>query len=133
MQSIGASLGFTGPELDQLKSDNNVIQFLATTATTLDAYHDAVRQYRIIMTEGNTGEATSDFPASISPTLPVIVPTGIFERMEDMVKRTRVALNYTDEIGHLNKPPEKPVSPSLQFPDLGNPGELTVRNLFPRS
>ena len=101
MQAIGTTLGFTAPELLSLNRDNDAIQFLATSAVTLDAYADAVRTYRRVITEGNIGDPTPEFPADIALSLPFAIDTGIFERLDNFVKRIRVAPAYTDEIGAL--------------------------------
>ena len=102
IQVIGLTLGLTQDELDQIKSDNDVIQFLANTATEQKAYDDAVRTYRKIITEGAIGDITPPFPANPAHALPVVIPTGMFERLSD-IYRTRIlaSVDYTDEQGNL--------------------------------
>ena len=101
MQVIGSTLGFSAGELTALASDNQVMQFLATTDVTITAYDDAVRTYRKVITESNVGDKTPAFPANIVLALPVVIATGMFERLDMMVKRIRVAANYTPETGAL--------------------------------
>ena len=101
MQDIGLTLGFVAGDLTALEADNDIIQFLAESDVSLSAYTDAVRNYRKGVTEGNIGERTPGLPANITLTSPGPVPTGIFERLDAMVKRVRVAPAYTDEIGAL--------------------------------
>ena len=62
-QIVGASLGLLPDDLARISEDNNVVQFLAATAVSVVAFTEAVRQYRIVITEGNIGEPTPDFPA----------------------------------------------------------------------
>lgn len=99
---VGPSLGFTAAEITAVTNDNAVYQFLAETTTELDAFADAVRQYRFIITESPVGQPTPAFPANPTFTLPTpAVPTGIFERLVELVRRIRVAPAYTPEIGAL--------------------------------
>ena len=61
----------------------------------------AIVQYREVITEGDIGDPTPDFPANPAFALPVVQPTGIFERLNNLVERIRVAPNYTPETGAL--------------------------------
>lgn len=100
--AVAVSLGFVAADATAVTNDNAIVQFLAGVATELDAYKDAVRQYRIIITEGDIGNPTPAFPANPAFTLPApAVATGIFERLDNLVKRIRVAPAYTAEIGAL--------------------------------
>lgn len=99
--TTGAQFNLTPAEITQIQDDNNVIQFLAEAAVTLDAYEEAVRQYRKIITEGNVGDPTPNFPADISLPLPKIIPTGMFERLVDYVDRIKASADYTPETGAL--------------------------------
>lgn len=101
IQLIGAGLGLTVPELASIASDNDVMQFLAETDVTVTAYTDAIRNYRKTITEGDIGDAVPDFPADIALTLPSVIPTGMFERLDNFVKRIRVSPKYTPETGAL--------------------------------
>lgn len=100
--SVSVNLGFTAADVTAVTDDNAAFQFLAQTAVSLDAYKEAVRQYRIILTEGNIGDPDPAFPPNptFNPPLPGVA-TGIFERLDDLVKRIRVAPNYTAETGAL--------------------------------
>jgi hypothetical protein len=99
--NIGSALGFSPAEVTAVTYDNENIQFVAETAVMVTAYRSAVRQFRVILTEGSIGDPAPAFPADITPIVPTPVPTGIFERLNDLVKRIRVAPAYTDEIGAL--------------------------------
>lgn len=99
--TVATSLGFKADDITAVDNDNQVMQFLADTDVQIDAYKEAVRQYRIGITELEIGKKTPAFPANPTFALPVVVPAGIFERLNDLVARIRVAPNYTDEIGAL--------------------------------
>ena len=100
--AVGVSLGFTAGDVAAVVNDNAIIKFLADVATEIEAFTEAVRQYRIIITEAAIGEPTPAFPANPAFALPApAVATGIFERLDDLVRRIRVAPAYTPEIGAL--------------------------------
>ena len=96
---LATVLGLTGDDTDPIVEDNGVMGFLAAAAVTSDAYIDAIRTYRRAVTEGDIGDPTPGFPAGITLTLPSVVPAGIFERLDNLVKRIRVAPAYTEETG----------------------------------
>lgn len=115
---VATSLGFTAADVTAVENDNQVMQFLSDTVVQLEAYEEAVKQYRIVITEQPIGKNTPEFPANPSFTLPIEVPTGIFERLNDLVDRIRVAPGYTDEIGALlgilPSSPDKPAPETLK-------------------
>jgi hypothetical protein len=123
IQIVGATLGLTAGELAGISKDNDNMQFLANVATQLAAYTDAVRQYRVVFTEGDVGDPTPAFPADVTFTLPFTQPTGAFQRLDEFVKRIRVAPAYTAEIGALldiipstpGETPEEEVQPDLKI------------------
>ncbi|MET0753762.1 MAG: hypothetical protein ABWZ66_10335 [Pyrinomonadaceae bacterium] len=98
---VAASLGFTVADVTGVENDNTALQYLADIYNQIKAYEDAVRQYRIIITEGDIGKTNPQFPANPKFALPVTVDTGMFERLNNLVERIRVAPGYTDEIGAL--------------------------------
>jgi hypothetical protein len=99
--AVAASLGFLPAEVAAVQDDNTCFQDLASGFVEIEAYQDAVRQYRINVTEGAVGEPTPAFPAGIDPTPSELRPTGIFQRLIELVDRIRAATAYTDEIGAL--------------------------------
>ena len=99
--AVGLSLGFTAGEAAAVNNDNAMIQSIASIAVQLESYTDAMRQFRLIMTEGNIGEPTPGFPSLPGYAEPNVVVTGIFERLDNLVRRIRVAPNYTNETGAL--------------------------------
>jgi hypothetical protein len=97
--AVGASLGFTAAEIASVQDDNTCFQDLASGFIAAEAFADAIRQYRINVTEGAVGEPTPAFPAGIDVTPAELRPTGIFQRLIENVDRIRAATAYTDEIG----------------------------------
>jgi hypothetical protein len=99
LQLVGPAMGITPAEITAFGLDNDNFQFLADAAVQIDAYTEAVRQYRKVYTEGDVGAPTPDFPPDITLTLPGVRPTGLFERLDGIVKRIRTAPLYTPETG----------------------------------
>lgn len=111
---IGLTLGLTAGDITELGEDNGNIQAIASNTVGLEAYSDAMRQYRIIFTEGDIGDTIPDFPASPTFSVPTpSQPTGAFERLVKLVDRIRASAAYTDEIGALLGilPASTPVTP----------------------
>lgn len=98
---VATSLGFTAADVTWVNDDNDVMQFLADIPAQLDAFEGAVRQYRIIITEGDKGAPVPQFPANPAFALEKTIPTGMFERLDKLRTRIMAADNYTDEIGAL--------------------------------
>lgn len=114
IQTIGATLTLVPADLTAIAGDNVILQALASIAVELEAYKDAVRQYRIIITEGDIGDPTPAFPALPVYSSPAGGTTGLFERLDDFVKRIRSAPAYTDEVGALlGIIPSSPAPPNL--------------------
>lgn len=131
---VAVSLGFTVSEATEIALDCTLIEDLADIQAQLDAYTEAVRQYRIIITEGDVGDPTPAFPDFPSYASPVGQPTGAFERIATMVKRIRVAPAYTDEIGALlgilpqntSRPPDTELKPLIKASESFNNYQFTV-------
>ena len=99
--TLGTSLGLSAADMTTIGDDNSVMQFCATATQYFEAYMDAVREYRKTITEGNIGDPAPPFPTFVSPGTVTAVPTGIFERLDQFVKRIRTAPAYTSETGAL--------------------------------
>ena len=99
--TMGTSLGLSAADMTTITDDNSVMQFLAGATAYFEAYMDGVREYRKTITEGDIGDAPPPFPTFVSPGTVTAVPTGIFERLDQFVKRIRVAPAYTPEAGGL--------------------------------
>jgi len=96
--TLGTSVGLVAGDLTQINTDLATMEFLANSAIQVDAYADAIRQYRKIITEGDIGDPNPVFPGDLTFTPPGAV-TGLFERLDKYVKRIRASPAYTDEIG----------------------------------
>ena len=116
LQVVGPGLGIVASVIANIVKDNENIQFLAQTAVDLDAFAEAVRQYRKIYTEGNIGDPEPAFPANPAFALPNALPTGAFERLVNCVEQIRVSATYTDETGAL-------LGIIPQTPEGFNPGD----------
>lgn len=95
------ALGFDQSDIDQLNADNDVVQFTASAINGLDAAMRGVRAYEKTITEGKIGGAWPHFPAIEVGDIPNAVPPGIYERLEKLVRRIRVAPKYTPTAGAL--------------------------------
>lgn len=121
MQIIGASLLFTTGELDRIKDDNTMVQFMASSMVTVDAFDLAVRNYRRDILGESIGVPTPVWPTFSGLVLPSFsspVETGIWQRLNQDVGRIRKAPAYTTEVGGLLG-----IIPSS--PDLPSPGDVT--------
>ena len=101
IQVIGATLTLTPTDLIRIADDNAMMQFLGDSATLVNAYDDSVRSFRKIITEGEDGDPLPAFPANLALTPPDEGATGIFERLDDFVKRIKAAPAYTEATGEL--------------------------------
>ncbi len=99
--ALATGLGFAAGDVTAVGKDNDVMQFAASSTIEADVFVKALREYRRIITEGEIGEPTPNVPANPALTAPAPVATGIFERLNDLVDRIRVAPTYTNEAGVL--------------------------------
>ncbi len=130
---IATILGFSPAEVTAVQADNNLMQFLRNAANQMDAVIAAARQFRKVITEGNIGQVTPNWPAQFAGS-PADPPpdTGVFERLDDLVRRIRVAPNYTPETGALlgiipSKP--DPIVPTEVKPEpsiIAEPGNKVI-------
>ncbi|HEV8593316.1 MAG TPA: hypothetical protein VGQ55_14530 [Pyrinomonadaceae bacterium] len=98
---LGPTMGFAADDTDQINNDNDVFQFLASETVSVDAFKDGWRQFRITLSEGDDGDPNPNLPVFTPQVAPTGRKTGIFERLDAMVKRIRVAPLYTPEAGAL--------------------------------
>lgn len=98
---VGPGLGFTAAQITSAQNDMNVIRALANIDEQLKAYAEAMRQYRIVVTEGAVGEPNPTLPANPTFGIETQVPTGIFQRLSGLRDRILTNPAYTDEIGAL--------------------------------
>ena len=117
---LGTMLGFTAGEVTAITQDNADFQSIAATTVELDAFGSALRQFRVTLTEGNIGDPQPQFPNESFAAPPNGRPAGMFERIDDYVKRIRTAAAYTPEIGAALGiiPSPSPTPPGSVQPDL---------------
>lgn len=116
---LATMLGFSASEVADITNDNADFQSIAATTVELEAFASAVRQFRITLTEGDIGDPQPQFPAENFSPPPNARPAGMFERIDDYVKRIRTAAAYTPEIGAaLGIIPSPPPPPGPVQPDL---------------
>src|SRR4051812_17145789 len=99
--AVAVSLGFVAADATAVQHDADMMTFIAATTVTVDSYDEAIRAFKKTLTEGAIGEPTPGFPADLAFTVPTVVATGIFERLDNLVKRIRFSPSYTPEIGAL--------------------------------
>ena len=97
---VAEALGFKD-SIVIVNSNSAAIQKLAAISVQLKAYRQAVQQFRATILYGLIGQPTPDFPALPSYGVPDVVPTGMFERLDILVKQIRLSPAYTEEIGAL--------------------------------
>lgn len=98
---MAQSLGFTNADIERVNNDNQVFQYLAAIDGQIKAFEEAVRLFRINLTEGDIGDQTPRFPANTNFNLPAGVDTGMFERLDKLRTKIMAADPYTNEIGAL--------------------------------
>lgn len=96
---FGPTLGFTPAEIDSVNADNEVMQFTSAALTALDAGSRGVREFERLITGGRNDGSEPNFHAVVLPPPPPMVPAGIFERLENIVRRIRLAHGYTPVAG----------------------------------
>lgn len=104
MQTVGAGLGFTTGELDQLKDDNKLVQFLAEAAVTVESFRSAMTGFRRAVLTTPHGTPMPDYPAFSGIVLPAAdtaYAAGIWDRLNKAIERIRAHTSYTAEIGGL--------------------------------
>ncbi len=119
---IALGLGFTAADVTAVQADNNLMQFLRNAALQMDAVIAAARQFRKVITEGVVGAPTPNWPAQFAGS-PADPPpdTGVFQRLDELVKQIRSSKNYTPETGALlGIIPAKsdPIAPDELKPEL---------------
>lgn len=99
--AVAPGLGFLPAEVITVQTDNTCLQDLASGREQLDAFVESVTQYRRNVLEGNIGDPAPVFPTAPTITPAELPPTGIYQRLIELVARIRAAPAYTPEIGAL--------------------------------
>ena len=122
VQFEGLLYGLTQENLDQIKDDGDMMEFLGSSFGLLDVYDKAWTAFRNGITTMPIGLpifAIPDVPAL--GTLPTVVPTGIFQRIIEYRDIVRASLLYTPEVGQawgIEPTPVQPISPNLVKPTI---------------
>lgn len=119
--ALAAGLGFLPADVTAVNADNDTVQALTTYSYSVDAFERAVTAYRKEVLEGSNGA-----PAAAKPPVPdlgaaVISLPGVYERLDNLVKRIKLSPTYSDEEGkQLGIVPSKsdPIAPDLMQPTL---------------
>ena len=98
---VGSSLGFPQAEIDAVNADNAVLQFAVSSISGLEASMDAARAFERLITGGANVGSHPQFPVFDLPEPPPMVGAGVYERLERLVRRIRVAPDYTAATGAL--------------------------------
>jgi len=112
--SLHIALGFTAGDATAVSDDNDMMQFVAEAAVAADAFTDAMRTFRKPVTEGAPGGPVPTVPSYTSPGTPSDVAAGIYERLDNLVKRIRLSPTFNEEEGSLLG--INPVTPSKPIP-----------------
>jgi len=99
--NLATHLGFLPADVTAVSADDAIMQFMLTACEDADNYASAARSYRKQITENGIGDPVPVFPVPPAFGPPAPVPTGVFERLDNLVKRIRVAPNYTNDDGVL--------------------------------
>lgn len=98
-QAEGLNYGLTQANLDQIKDDNNMIQFLATGFVSIDTFGKSWTAFRNGIMTQPIGSPAFEYPDPLALNGPVIPPTGIFQRIIEYRDVVRSSLNYTIQVG----------------------------------
>jgi hypothetical protein len=97
--TLASGLGFLPSDVTAVAGDNDAFQFLASSAVDIDTFSKGITAYRKEVTEGSIGDPPAELPVPPTWTAPPTAKVGLFERLDDLVKRIRVAPNYSSEEG----------------------------------
>lgn len=118
-QAEGLNYGLAQAEVDQIKDDNNLMQFLGDSYLPLEGYSQGWTAFRNVITTGAIGEPKPDIPTAPTISPPTIPPTGIFSRINKYRDIVRASLNYTKEVGEtwgIEPSAPTPISPTTVKP-----------------
>jgi len=106
---VAPSLGFDAADVTSMNQDNEDFQAMARAVLATEVLLGAMRSFRISLTEAHPDSPAPSFPNVTLTPPPNGVPAGIFQRLDDRVRRIRAAPGYSSSIGALlNIIPQKP-------------------------
>lgn len=101
MQLQGLGLGFAQAELDRIKDDNTMVQFLATSAVSVSAFASGVVGFRRDYLTTPNGSPNPSTPTGGAFTPPGVSSAGIWDRLNHDIDKARASLAFTSEVGAL--------------------------------
>jgi hypothetical protein len=121
--ALAAGLGFLPAEVTSVQADNSTVQALTTYSLSVDTFEKGVTAFRKEVLEGKPSATPASPPAvpdlgDVDITLP-----GVYERLDNLVKRIKLSPTYSDEEGsQLGIIPSKsdPIAPNEMQPTLKN-------------
>ncbi len=119
--ALAANLGFLPADVTAVQADDQTVPDLTNYSHSVDTYAKGVTAYRKEVLEGTNGS-----PAATPPVVPSlgdvdITLPGVYERLDNLVKRIRLSPTYSVEEGtQLGIIPSKvdPIAPNLMQPTL---------------
>lgn len=119
--ALATSLGFLPADVTAVQADNQTVQDLTNYSHSVDTFAKGVTAYRKEVLEGKNGS-----PAATPPVVPSlgdvdITLPGVYERLDNLVKRIRLSPTYSTEEGmQLGIVPAKtdPIAPNEMQPVL---------------
>ncbi|QQS33149.1 MAG: hypothetical protein IPM50_00790 [Acidobacteriota bacterium] len=96
---IGIGLGFSQAEIDSVNADNAIVKASANAIASVRAFDRAVIAFERNALSGRSTGATLSFPATPEFAMPPMVKNGVFERLERLVRRIRLANGYNEDVG----------------------------------
>lgn len=119
--SLYTHLGFVEADSLAVAADNDTLQQLATWTVAVEAYSKAATAFRREITQGENGAPDPSIPVPPELLDSALAGPGLYERLDNLVKRIRVAPNYSQEDGAmLGIVPSKtdPIAPNDMQPVL---------------
>jgi hypothetical protein len=120
-QIDGTTYGLTSGEVDQIKSDMQMVVALAAAINALETYDGVLRAFRKGVMELAIDGTTPTWPGNLVVTSAADVPRGIWERVIDYADRIKASAGYTNAVGEsygiVGVSPSAPV-PAAVKPDI---------------
>ncbi len=131
--NYAAILGLAA-DVTAVNEDNDDFQSIGKTTVTAENFKKAIIDFRISLTEGNTGDPAPVFPSENFTQPPNKRPAGIFERLDNLRSRILLSATYTAEIGaalgiipgEKAEAPEETLKPVIKASALSAPYKLKV-------
>ncbi len=119
--SVGAGLGFSPAEIDEVLADCRMLRFVITNALGAKAHSKAAIAYKKMILGKRKPTAQLSLPPEFTPLeLPeVITMSGLINRLQKAAARMKLGANYSKAVGELLR--IIPAKASQFVPDEGKP------------